>query len=185
MFHLSSPISRLPYLISSSRFASPVSHPSSLIKRIISRDVPFNKFGWSCDSFTLINSNYLVSQQITRLCDSPSLWIRPHPLQPTSASIHPASASTSGLILYIYPQPLHPASASTSGLFLYIHPQPLYPASASTSGLILYIHPQPLHPASVSTSALSIHIQPQSLHATSASTPSLNFYILPQLLHMD
>ena len=72
-----------------------------------------------------------------KLCDyfsrsrtpSPSLFNRPRPLHPSSASTPILSLYS----LYNYPRPLHPASVSTSGLILYFHQQPLHPASASTS----------------------------------------------------
>ena len=121
------------------------------------------------------------STSIFSLYASLSLYIRPHPL-------HPSSASTPSLSLYIQRNPLHSSSASTPILSVYIHHQPLHQPQplqrASTSSLILslysiqYTQPQSLHPASSST----------SLHPSSGSSPRLSFYIRnqpPQSIHFQ
>ena len=151
------------------------------------------------------------STSIFSLYASLSLYIRPHPL-------HPSSASTPSLSLYIQRNPLHSSSASTPILSVYIHHQPLHQPQplqrASTSSLILSLYS--IHPASVSTSGLLLYestsiirlfTQAQLLHSQSASTinpfsasksglrldtqrqiictSSLSFYIWTQPLHSD
>ena len=108
-----------------------------------------------------------------------SLFFRPHPLYPSSATthsrslynIHPTSSYTSITCLYTQPHPLHPSSATTSSLSLYNHPQQLHPASVtilSTAALMSSpVLPQPLHPASTSTFIFGLCIHPQPLHPAS------------------
>ena len=118
------------------------------------------------------------STSIFSLYASLSLYIRPHPLHPSSflslytqpKSLHPAKSSSLILSLYTQPQSLNPssaatpASASATGLNLFTHPQPLqYTPSLSLyirpPPLRVYIHHQALHPGSASTFAISLHNQ--------------------------
>ena len=156
------------------------------------------------------------STSIFSLYASLSLYIRPHPL-------HPSSASTPSLSLYIQRNPLHSSSASTPILSVYIHHQPLHqpqplqrastsslilslysihPASVSTSGLLLYestsiirlftqaqlLHSQSastINPFSASKFGLRLDTQRQIIHPLLASTSGLSLYIQTQPLHPD